>query len=166
MEYGIRGVFIQPFQGNGIFEGDNLQYDEEIKHLAGRLIDYYGESSIEGVLDLEEEVMAFAKRYDGTTSNISYKFVKIGHVWQGEFSHKGNFGGEALCEIFPKGTTPRLDWEDIVRNSRLSIGGTEEYAKGMTQRMIDEGLLEEIPDEKTGETLLKLTDNSLKYPLD
>jgi len=135
-QYSMVGVFIQPFYGNGIFEGKNLLHNETDNSLIGKLSDVAGQSSIKGTLELSKGVMEFEQQYYGDKSIIEYKFVKQENLWRGNFNGEWTGLGEAMCEIFnPKKQCSQFDWNYIASKVGLSDSGTENLFQDLLKRM-------------------------------
>ena len=162
-EYNIKGIFVQPFNRNGIFEGTDLVYDEISNSLVGKLIDVYGKSSVKGHLDLFKGVMNFDKTYDGVET-IQYKLRKHQNLWLGEYFFKDVFGGEAICEIYnPKKQSSQFDWDYSANNARISLVGIDKWTQGLIKRMTDKELIKITTDATTGEKLIGLTNKGKEF---
>lgn len=159
MLYDMVGIFIQPFLGNGIFVGNDLQHNEDDNRLVGKLDDYYGPSKIEGTLNLSRGEMKFNKIYRGTRPVINYEFEKQGDLWVGKYSGKDTMG-ETMCEIFGVEEPPKFNWNDMVKTATLSPFGTDEWAKRMVKEMEQEGYIEIVKDPETGENFVKPLDKT------
>ncbi len=107
MNYDIKGVFIRPLGGNGIFDGYGLKhYKGKIR---GELNDAYGPSGIVGKLNTKEGQMVFDKRYLDRTDKIKYLFEKNKQgIWVGGYNFGEIFSGEAFCEGIVTGESLNL----------------------------------------------------------
>jgi len=160
MDYQIRGIFIQVFGGNGVFEG-SMQIDSN-GQLRGQLQDYYGESEIIGRAMFEQGKIRFIKRYlarrEDPAADIGYSFNKDTEgFWSGIFEGKGGLNGEAMCEITEHGKSPVLSlekWVELAEQSRPNMQTIERWTRGIVERMVEKGQVEIRKDTETGEDLI------------
>tara|TARA_Y100000034_G_C6803065_1_gene360360 strand:- start:477 stop:968 length:492 start_codon:yes stop_codon:yes gene_type:complete len=161
MEYSIQGIFIQPFCGNGFFDG-NLSTSEG--ELSGQLCDAYGESIIEGHLDLGEGKMDFTKRY---TAHLKRLEVEVNYVfsrnpqgiWAGTFNSQVTLSGETLCEICEKGGSPLIseqEWNRMAAEAKPSLDSCMDLSQSVIAGLIERGEVETYEDPETGEEMIKL----------
>ena len=87
---------------------------------------------------------------------ISYRFKKNGLLWLGEYDGAVTLNGESLCEIYPHGKEPTVNWERVAEESRPSVRAEEKMAKRMINRMIEDGNVFCVKDIKTGEEMISL----------
>jgi len=122
MLYDIRGVIIQPFNHNVLFDGQGLEYNKRDKSLTGRLSDVYGSSSIKGFLDLNDGLMKFDKRYDNGKVTIVNSLRRGLLLWKGGFGWKDSSRGEIQCELVEKGLKFEVGLNAHL-HAQMSIGG-------------------------------------------
>ncbi len=152
------GVFIQPISGNGVFVGSDLLHNEKDNSLTGKLHDYYGESLINGSLDLNKGLMKFDKKYLDKDDVINYDFEKEKGLWIGKFNGRKSLYGEAMCEIFEVGAKPKINWNYVAKNAKISYEGSEKWTPSLVEEMKNKGYIEIIKDSESGEDLIKLTE--------
>lgn len=146
-DYNIKGVILQPFYENVIYEGI-FKKNLENQIIEGELFDVWGLSSIEGNLLPNE--LNFNKSYR-KRSPIKYQFKRKGNLWVGTYQGNDCGVGESLCEIVKLENKFELNWEEIANNATLRPETVEEFAKFTIQKMVEEGYIKIVKDEKTGE---------------
>jgi len=87
--------------------GGYFRLDESEGHIEGEIIDTFGPSKIEGIL--EKDTLIFQKKYleeallQAVLGIINYRFekVKVGDNWKGRFKTAKGSIGRAECKILP-----------------------------------------------------------------
>lgn len=112
---------------------------------SGSLVDCYGMSDIDGEISPHEFI--FDKKYRHG-AQIKYEFKKNDKgIWVGEYSAGGGIGkGYATAQT-------NLDWRGVEFIYPEPVN-PEEWAKNLLEQMVDNGMLEIVKDNKTGEEVV------------
>lgn len=154
--YSISGLFIEghtPHQAKffgGFFSvrTDSNEPRESFLDMpfTGHLVDCYGKSKIYG--EIGSQRFRFDKQYESSESLIEYHFKKNAQgIWVGEYFGEGRIGkGYATVKT-------NLDWKgvDMIVPRPFDPEG---WAKDLLEQMVDNGMLEIVKDDKTGEELV------------
>ncbi len=143
--YSISGLFFERVpRGIVPFGGSFMRENEDVESsIEGGLLDYYGNSDINGKISDSE--LEFRKRYENKGYEILYefRFDKEKDCWLGEYSI-GGFVGRAVCKIH----------EDF-RGLQPAFHTLESVAKDIIDMMVEDDYLEIIKDPETGEDLIR-----------
>lgn len=130
--HSIVGLFHEDFPGISPWGGHFIKNYEG--GIVGQLIDVWGPSKLEGVL--ENESLEFRKQYKECNREqiFDYKFSLVDGIWQGEFSSPNGYIGGAICKTYL--CLGNLDFKVV------DIRNPEEYAKAIIDSMVQTGYLE------------------------
>ena len=150
--YSISGMFAEQGQAKffGGFFSVRTSPDEPRQSVlampfSGLLVDCYGRSKIDGELSSQE--LGFDKIYfHGTEIRYNFRRNDKG-IWLGEYSIKNSTKKGRAC------AKTNLDWMDfnMVVPEHFDPEG---WTKALLEQMVDEGRLEIVRDEQTGEEVV------------
>lgn len=149
--YSITGLFYESFPGISPWGGHFLRgkEGEPENQISGQLIDMYGPSTLEGIM--EGEKLKFRKQYINSNreQTFDYEFVLKNGIWQGEYINfpAADYNGRSVCKTFS--CLEHLNFE------RVDLRTPEGFAKALIDSMVENGKLEKFKDPETGEDMIR-----------
>ena len=147
--YSITGLFYEAFPGISPWGGHFIKGREgdSENQIVGQLIDMYGPSRLEGVL--EKDSLEFRKQYERCNFEqmFDYKFSLKNGIWQGEFSSPDGYRGRSICKT-------NLCLGEL-NFKKVDLRTPEGYAKALIDNMVQTGYLETFEDPETGEEMIR-----------